>query len=118
MEDSKSAPRLMRRKRRFRWLALFVVVGAGASAIAYASVPHMFATNETLTADNLNGNFNALDSRLSAVETTAGSAFGVLEMASDVNQAGAMGADLVYTAVSLTLTPGTWLVEAYASVAA
>jgi microcystin-dependent protein len=47
------------------------VVGAlvvGAGALVYASVPHTFATGETLTADNLNGNFSALDQRLAAVE--------------------------------------------------
>jgi microcystin-dependent protein len=43
-----------------------VVVGVG--ALVYASVPHTFTNGETLTADNLNGNFAALDQRLAAVE--------------------------------------------------
>ena len=46
-----------------------MVVGIG--ALVYASVPHTFVTNETLTADNLNGNFVALDNRVTAVEMAA-----------------------------------------------
>jgi microcystin-dependent protein len=42
------------------------IVGVG--ALVYASVPHTFAAGETLTADNLNGNFAALDARIAAVE--------------------------------------------------
>jgi microcystin-dependent protein len=46
---------------------LVTVVGAG--ALVAASVPHTFATGDTLTAADLNGNFTALDQRLAALES-------------------------------------------------
>jgi microcystin-dependent protein len=45
---------------------MVLVIGGG--AIVFASVPHSFTNGETLTADNLNGNFSALENRLAAVE--------------------------------------------------
>jgi microcystin-dependent protein len=45
---------------------LVAVVGAG--ALVAASVPHTFATGDTLTANDLNGNFSGLDQRLAALE--------------------------------------------------
>jgi microcystin-dependent protein len=47
-------------------LAAAAVVGAG--AVVFASVPHSFTDGETLTAANLNGNFTAMDQRLTALE--------------------------------------------------
>jgi microcystin-dependent protein len=41
---------------------------AGASAIAYASVPKTWVANESLASADLNANFAALDARLSALE--------------------------------------------------
>ena len=46
---------------------LVAVVGAG--ALVAASVPHTFATGDTLAAADLNGNFTALDQRLAALES-------------------------------------------------
>jgi len=105
-------------KRLVLWGSLAAAVVIAGAAVVYASVPHAFVTNETLTADNLNNNFAALDTRVTTLETGATAIGSVLEMASDVNQTGAASADLVYASVSVTLTPGTWLVEAYASLSA
>jgi hypothetical protein len=104
------------RRRQYLWTAFVLIVGLGAGALVHAAVPHAFVANETLTAANLNSNFNALDTRTTTLETNAAGAFNVLESASDVNQTGAASADVVYTSVSVTLTAGTWLVEAFASV--
>src|SRR5215470_6445884 len=46
--------------------ALLLMSGGG--ALVYASVPHSFTAGETLTAANLNGNFTAMDQRLTALE--------------------------------------------------
>lgn len=45
-----------------------IVVVAGAGALVFASVPHTFATGDTLQAADLNNNFTALDQRLTALE--------------------------------------------------
>jgi hypothetical protein len=47
-------------------IAILVLTGAG--AIVYASVPHAFTTGDTLQAADLNGNFTALDQRITALE--------------------------------------------------
>jgi hypothetical protein len=100
------------------WGGLALAVVIGGAAIVHASVPHAFVTNETLTADNLNGNFSALDTRITSLETAGSTVGSVLEMASDINQTGSLSSDLVYASVSVTLTPGTWLVEGFASLSA
>jgi microcystin-dependent protein len=59
-------------KRRMSLRLLAALVGAGVVGIGawvYASVPHTFAPGETLTANNVNGNFLALDQRLTALES-------------------------------------------------
>ena len=56
----------MKRVRLGIGIAAAVLIGAG--AIVYASVPHTFATGDTLQAADLNGNFSALDTRISALE--------------------------------------------------
>jgi hypothetical protein len=56
----------MKRVRLGVGIALVVLVGAG--AIVYASVPHTFNTGDTLQATDLNGNFSALDQRITALE--------------------------------------------------
>jgi microcystin-dependent protein len=66
MEDRKQSK--IRMKRLTVWGGLAAIAVTGAGAIVYAAVPHSFQTGETLTADNLNGNFNALDARLAALE--------------------------------------------------
>jgi hypothetical protein len=57
-----------RTKRVLLRVALPAALLLGAGGIAYASLPHTFATGEVLTAANLNGNFQALDSRVGALE--------------------------------------------------
>jgi hypothetical protein len=47
-------------------IAALVITGAG--AVVFASVPHTFTTGDTLKADDLNGNFAALDQRIAALE--------------------------------------------------
>jgi hypothetical protein len=57
----------MKRVRLGIGIAALVLTGAG--AIVYASVPHTFNTGDTLQATDLNGNFSALDTRITALET-------------------------------------------------
>ena len=54
-----------------RWLWVFATVGLGVGALAYATVPHTFATGEALSAQKMNENFAALDSRLKALEASS-----------------------------------------------
>lgn len=49
----------------------------GLSAIAYASLPKMWAANDTLTASDLNNNFNALDARIRFVGTLNSASYSV-----------------------------------------
>ena len=44
---------------------------AGAGAIAYADVPHVFKNGDVLQGAELNSNFDELDKRLAAVEKSA-----------------------------------------------
>jgi hypothetical protein len=50
-------------------IAIAALILTGAGALVYASVPHTFNTGDTLQAADLNGNFSALDTRVSALET-------------------------------------------------
>ena len=43
----------------------------GAAALALADVPHAFQTGDTLQAEDLNGNFRALDQRIAALEKSS-----------------------------------------------
>jgi hypothetical protein len=52
-----------RRRRRAFWPVLAVVAVLGAGALVFADVPHTFTNGETLTADNLNQNFAALNAK-------------------------------------------------------
>lgn len=58
------------RVRRWAWGSFIACAILGATALVFAGVPlHPFSTGETLTADNLNGNFNAINDRLTMIET-------------------------------------------------
>src|SRR6185295_2022772 len=57
-----------RMKRVLLWAGLLTAGMIGGGALVYAAVPHSFTAGETLTAANLNGNFGAIDQRLTAVE--------------------------------------------------
>jgi microcystin-dependent protein len=61
--------RMSARKRAYVWAGITAAGILGVGALVFASVPHSFSNGETLTADNLNGNFNALDQRLTALES-------------------------------------------------
>jgi hypothetical protein len=82
-------------------------------AVAYASVPKTWTAGEALKAAELNGNFSDLDSRVTAIEQKAPKH---LVATSEVSESSAMSADLVYQSMALDLTPGTWLVQASATV--
>src|SRR6185369_4523409 len=58
-----------RMKRVLLWAGLLTAGMIGGGALVYAAVPHSFTAGEPLTAANLNGNFGALDQRVSALET-------------------------------------------------
>jgi len=65
MEENR---RVTARKRAYLWAGVTLATIVGAGALVFASVPHTFTNGETLTADNLNGNFSALDQRLTTLE--------------------------------------------------
>lgn len=95
---------------------LFII---GLCAVVNAAPAHTSSRGEILTATNLNETFSGLDARIAKVEALPEAP---LESVSDapatgtIPTGGADGTPLVYPGVTLTLTPGTWLVEAYASV--
>ena len=60
-----------RLKRFLGWAGMGFAVVAGGSALVRASVPQTFQNGQTLQAADLNGNFNALDQRLAALEQAA-----------------------------------------------
>jgi microcystin-dependent protein len=55
-------------KRVLVWAGLVTAGMVGGGALVFAAVPHSFTAGETLTAANLNGNFTALDQRVSTLE--------------------------------------------------
>jgi hypothetical protein len=57
-----------RTKRTLLRVGLPAVLLLAAGGIAYASLPHTFATGEVLTAANLNADFQSLDTRVTALE--------------------------------------------------
>jgi hypothetical protein len=93
--------------------AAISLVALGATAIAFAAPPHTWNDGDTLTAADLNGNLSALDTRIAALEAKA-PAYLVSE--STAMEHSEVGNDLVLQGASLELTPGTWLVEGFASV--
>jgi hypothetical protein len=58
----------LHRRRPYLWGALVIALVVGAAALGRASVPHTFKTGDTLSADDLNGVFTALDQRLTTLE--------------------------------------------------
>jgi hypothetical protein len=86
-------------------VALIVTSGAA------LAVPKSFSAGETLTAAKLNENFSDLNERVTELEKPTY----VTAEASALETPGP-SADLVYQAMHLDLTPGTWLVTAQASV--
>src|SRR5689334_1671896 len=58
----------LRIRKSYLWASLVAVLVLGAAALGRASVPHAFATGDTLNAADLNGNFTALDTRLTTLE--------------------------------------------------
>jgi hypothetical protein len=102
-----------RQKRIFAAVAAISVTILGAAAIGYAGPTlHVWKDGDTLTAADLNGNFTALDTRIAALEENSPT---YLVAESKVTESSAVSQDLVYQSISLDLTPGTWLVEGFAS---
>jgi hypothetical protein len=60
-----------RAKRALLRVALPAVLLLAAGGIAYASLPHTFASGEVLTAANLNNDLQSLDTRVTALEAAA-----------------------------------------------
>jgi hypothetical protein len=60
-----------RTKRALLRVVLPAVLLLGAGGIAYASLPHTFASGEVLTAASLNTNFQSLDARVTTLEAAA-----------------------------------------------
>lgn len=97
-------------KRILAGLAVPCIIG-GLAAVASADVPHSWRSGELLTAADLNANFEALDERLTDLQSPR-----VVEDSSDdVESSPAAYSDLVYQGMSLELTPGTWQIDAQAT---
>jgi hypothetical protein len=86
-----------------------IVLGA---SVAYATVPNTFMDGDVLSAQKMNDNFTSLDTRVTKLEAPPVT----LEQQSTSALAGTLGTPLVYTNAKITLTPGTWLIEASATV--
>ena len=76
-----------------------------------ADVPNTFVAGQTLKARDLNANFAALDARIATFEAAPTH---LVSTGNEV-QTGAYSADLVYEGMEVTLQPGTWLVDATAT---
>ena len=64
---------LSKRAKRIAVAALVPVLVIAGGAIAYANVPHSFKDGDVLNAADLNGNFDALDQRITKLEAAAAS---------------------------------------------
>ncbi len=118
MELSKSWKRS--RARRGWMTALTVPIVVGAAAIASADVPKTWSGGETLTAVDLNANFDALDAAIAALGQRVEALEApptVLEATSSTSETSELSQDLVYQSMELALSPGTWRIDAFATVA-
>jgi hypothetical protein len=97
-------------KRRALTVGIPLAILAGA-AVAYASVPNIWKSGDVLNAAALNENFDSIDKRVVALEADPT----YLVATSNVTEKGTNFQDLVYQSISLDLSPGTWLVEGFAS---
>jgi hypothetical protein len=52
--------------------AVLAAIALGGAAVVQAGVPNIFSTGQTLRATDLNGNFDALDQRIAALEARLG----------------------------------------------
>jgi hypothetical protein len=102
------------------WMtALTVPIVVGAAAIASADVPKTWVAAETLTAVDLNANFDALDAAITALADRVEALEApptVLEATSSTSEISAASQDLVYQSMELALPPGTWRIDAFATV--
>ena len=96
-----------------RWLLALCALLLAAGAIAYANVPNVFNQGDPLSASKMNANFTHLDARLTALEVPSTPTF--TEQESDMSQIGAYATPLIYENIKLVLSPGTWLVNAFAT---
>ncbi|WP_437554433.1 hypothetical protein WME97_21315 [Sorangium sp. So ce367] len=98
-------------KRRALTVGIPLAILAGAGAVAYASVPHTWKSGEVLNAADLNESFGTLDKRVATLEADPT----YLVADSSETEVGEVSQDLLYQSISLDLTPGTWLVEGFAT---
>jgi hypothetical protein len=86
------------------------MIGTLGIGVAAAAPKHTFVSGTKVSAADMNENFADLDARLAKVEVAQD-----VEAMSVANETGMVSTDYVYTAATITLTPGTWLVEAHAT---
>jgi len=86
------------------------MIGTLGVGVAAAAPKHTFVSGAKVSAADMNENFADLDARLAKLEVAQD-----VESMSVTNEAGMLSTDYVYTAATITLTPGTWLVEAHAT---
>jgi hypothetical protein len=98
-------------KRRAIFVGIPLAVILGGAALVYAGVPNTFTTGDVLSAQLMNANFSALDSRLTTLETKTPV---TVVSESNITESGPSSADFVFQSAQLSLTPGTWLIEASA----
>lgn len=80
----------------------------GGAAVAYANVQHTWSDGETLTAADLNGSFEGLDKRITALEQPGVTLTAVSQT---VTAMPAQNAWIPFNGNSISLTPGTWLLS-------
>ncbi len=83
------------------------------SAMVNAAPPHVFAPGDKLASADLNQNFSDLNGRVSNLE--APPAF-LQSVSSAPETAGGLGEPHAYSAIAVMITPGTWLIEAHATI--
>jgi hypothetical protein len=89
------APLRRRSKRRAWWAGISAVLLAAISAIAYASVPKVWVTGESLKAGDLDTNFQSVDARLTALENANANLSRLLASTAQYGQVGAPGASTI-----------------------
>lgn len=94
-----------------------MVDGASVGRSKLGAVPYALEGDHALRAENAVSASTAVSAAVSNAATSISGSLKVLEAASDVTQSSpAISQDLVYDAIQVNLTPGTWLIEGEASI--